>query len=105
MALEVKKNFNEEKESWIIYPIGELDIYTSPNFKETLKEVIEEKKVDITIDGRDLDYIDSTGLGVLIGALKNLKEYNKNIIVTNIKPNIKKLFDITGLNKVFIVKG
>ncbi|MTI49779.1 MAG: STAS domain-containing protein [Firmicutes bacterium] len=104
MALEVIKNFNDENQCWIIKPTGELDIYTSPNFKEILNEIIEEKRADITIDGEKLEYIDSTGLGVLISALKKLKENEHNITIINIKANIKKLFNITGLNKVFIIK-
>lgn len=104
MALEVIKNFNDEKQSWIISPVGELDIYTSPNFKEILNDLIETKSADIIIDGEKLEYIDSTGLGVLISVLKKLKEKEYNITIINIKPNINKLFNITGLNKVFIIK-
>ena len=59
---------------------------------------------DVILDGEELVYMDSTGLGVLISGLKKLKEKGKNIILINIRPNINKLFDITGLNKVFIIK-
>lgn len=104
MALSVIKNFDDEMGVWIINPVGEIDIYTSPKFKEMLNEIIEDKKSDLIIDGENLDYIDSTGLGVLISALKKLKEDEYKIILKNIKPNIKKLFDITGLDKVFVIK-
>ncbi len=104
MALSVIKKYDEKMGVWVINPVGEIDIYTSPKFKELLNELIEEKKADLVIDGNDLDYIDSTGLGVLISALKKLKEEGYKITLKNIKPNINKLFDITGLNKVFVIK-
>jgi len=104
MSLEISKKFDEEGNVWIIEPVGEVDIYTSPQFKEILLSTIEEKPVDIAIDGKSLSYIDSTGLGVLISALKKAKENNKSIIITNIKPNIKKLFSLTSLDKVFTIK-
>jgi len=105
MALNVDKSYNEEKESWVLKPQGEIDIYTAPKFKEILLNVIESKESDIIIDGEKLEYIDSTGLGVLISGLKKLKKTDKNIMIINLRPNIVKLFEITGLNKVFVVKG
>lgn len=105
MGLKVDKSFNEEKEVWVLKLHGEIDIYTAPKFKETLLNVIETRDSDIIIDGEHLEYIDSTGLGVLISGLKKLKETDNNITIINLRPNISKLFEITGLNKVFIVKG
>ena len=52
-----------------------------------------------------LDYIDSTGLGVMIGVLKKLKMDNKEIYILNPKSNVKKIFTITGLDKIFKVEG
>ncbi|NLL60656.1 MAG: STAS domain-containing protein, partial [Tissierellia bacterium] len=45
-----------------------------------------------------------TGLGVLMSIYKNMKERNLNFKIVNLKPNIYKLFDITGLNKVFDIR-
>jgi anti-sigma B factor antagonist len=45
------------------------------------------------------------GLGVLIGALKRIKEQDRNIYLKELKPNVEKLFNITGLDKIFIVEG
>lgn len=104
MGLEVIKKYDENNNMWILKLVGEIDIYTAPEFKETLLNIVEENDTDILIDGERLDYIDSTGLGVLISGLKRIKEKEKNIIITDIKQNIKKLFTITGLNKVFIIK-
>ena len=104
MSLEIKYNLTSEN-NIEIKPVGEVDIYTSPELKNKIFQLIEEKNQDILINGEGLDYIDSTGLGVLMGIYKKLQEKSLNIKVINLKPNIYKLFDITGLNKVFNIQG
>ncbi|RKD22256.1 anti-sigma B factor antagonist [Caminicella sporogenes DSM 14501] len=104
MALDIKKSFNDEKKVWNVELTGEVDIYTSNILKETLNELILKEETDIVLDCEKLDYIDSTGLGVLIGILKRLKNNEKNIIIANPKSNISKLFKITGLDKIFIME-
>jgi len=53
----------------------------------------------------NLDYIDSTGLGVMIGILKRLKIENKEVYIEKPKNNVRKIFNITGLDKVFKMEG
>lgn len=104
MALDTTVNYDHEKNYWVVKPDGEVDIYTSPKMKEVLIDSLKEKDADILIDCNNLEYVDSTGLGVLISVLKRVRESGNNIIITNLKPNIRKLFDITGLDKVFIIE-
>ncbi|HOQ01064.1 MAG TPA: STAS domain-containing protein [Acetivibrio clariflavus] len=80
---------------------GEIDIYTSNELKEKLYNIVDTNKKDLIIDCKELDYIDSTGLGIFVGALKKAKQYEKKVVIINLKDNIKKLFTITGLDKVF----
>ncbi|HOK49839.1 MAG TPA: STAS domain-containing protein [Sedimentibacter sp.] len=102
MSLEIESKL--QGKDVVIRPIGEVDIYTSPELKNSVLSLIEDKKTDIVIDGESLDYIDSTGLGVLMCIYKKLQEKNLNFKIVNLKPNIYKLFDITGLNKVFDIR-
>ena len=81
---------------------GEIDIYTAAEFKKQLNTAIDEGRGDLHLDCSELQYMDSTGLGVLIGALKRMKEQDRNIYLANLKPNVRKLFSITGLDKIFI---
>lgn len=83
---------------------GEVDIYTSQELKEKLYKIVEDYREDLLIDCKDLNYIDSTGLGIFVGALKKVKQYEKKIVLTNLKENIKKLFIITGLDKIFVIE-
>lgn len=92
-----------DKDTHIILS-GEIDIYTSQSFKDKLNEVVSSCQGDIYIDCKELTYIDSTGLGILVGALKEIRKNDNNIYIFNIKDNIKKLFIITGLDKLFIIK-
>jgi anti-sigma B factor antagonist len=102
MSLEIE---NKIQDSIIeIKPIGEVDIYTSPKLKNQIFALIEERNTDIIIDGKSLEYIDSTGLGVLMSIYKKMQENSLNLNIINLKPNIYKLFDITGLNKVFNIR-
>lgn len=102
MSLEIENKIQDKLIE--IKPIGEVDIYTSPDLKNKVFELIEEKKSDLIINGESLDYIDSTGLGVLMSIYKKMQENNLNFKIINLKPNIYKLFDITGLNKVFNIQ-
>lgn len=82
---------------------GEIDIYTAAQFKENLYRLVDNSVKDIVIDCDGLDYIDSTGLGIFVGALKKARLTNRNISLENIRDNIRKLFNITGLDKLFII--
>lgn len=98
--------FKEEKlEEYIkIKLFGELDICTCEDFKKKIHTVIQNNLMDLKIDFENLNYIDSTGLGILVGALKETKKNNNSIYVYNLKENIKKLFVITGLDKLFTIE-
>jgi anti-sigma B factor antagonist len=102
MSLEIEKKIQDDIIE--IKPIGEVDIYTSPELKNKIFALIEERNTDIIIDGECLEYIDSTGLGVLMSIYKKMQENNLNFKIVNLKSNIYKLFDITGLNKVFNIR-
>lgn len=102
MSLIINTNNNEDYIE--ILPIGEIDIYTSPMFKKEVIDIINAENKNIVVNSERLDYLDSTGLGVFMSILKTIKEKNLSIKLINVKPNIFKLFDITGLNKIFNIE-
>lgn len=105
MSLEVYTQYNQEKNEWEVNIEGEIDIYTAGKLKETLNKILDEKNVNLRVDLKELNYIDSTGLGVFIGVLRRLKEKGNHLIMLNTKSNIRKLLNITGLDKIFIIEG
>jgi len=100
MSLQIQSKFNEELEKWDIIAIGEVDISTAPKLRETLDDAYQEKMADIQIYLDDLNYIDSTGLGVIIGAYGRMQQSKNKIILLNPKDNIKRLLNITSLDRI-----
>ena len=83
---------------------GEIDIYSAPDFKKKLYEAIADGRRDVVLDCSGLSYIDSMGLGILVGALKRVKEQGHNIAIKKPVSNVRKLLRITGLDKVFVIE-
>lgn len=80
---------------------GEVDVYTAPQLKEKIVQHIESGCVNILVDLEHVGFIDSSGLGVLVGALRRAKERSGVIRLICTRENILKIFRITGLDKVF----
>lgn len=97
-------NAKNSNNNIIIELKGEIDIYSAPSFKESLTKFYEAAESDVILDCSNLSYIDSMGLGILVGALKHVREKDHNIIIRNPKPTVRKLFKITGLDKAFIIE-
>lgn len=101
MSLDLEKTYLENEETWLVELNGELDINTSNYVKENLNSILDERLSHIRIDCDGLVYIDSTGIGILISILKRVKKGEYSIKFINTGDNIKRLFNVTGLNKVF----
>ncbi len=86
-----------------VFLSGEVDVGNCGIFKEELGKIIEKATGDIILDFTSLDYIDSAGLGILVGVYKRLLEKNLSMKVVNANDYIKKLFRITKLETLFTV--
>lgn len=80
---------------------GELDAYTSSRFREAVIESIENGSASLIISMLSVEYIDSSGLGALVGGLKRASERQGKILIVCDQPQVRKVFEITGLEKVF----
>jgi anti-sigma B factor antagonist len=80
---------------------GEVDLYTAPEFKERMVELIETGKKRIVVDLSKATFIDSTTLGVLVGGVKRLRPAGGSLALVCTDENITKIFEITGLDRVF----
>lgn len=98
MNLEV--NTKREENKHIVQLSGEIDVYTAPRLKETLIPISKQKGIEIIIDLSGIDYIDSTGLGVFIGTLKEADNNGSKLKIIGAKERISRLFSITGLDEV-----
>jgi anti-sigma B factor antagonist len=101
MALRIDSKFTKSGNYWQIKPVGEVDIANVAKFRNALNEAYETERADIRLDASELSYIDSTGLGVIIGAFGRTQESGHQIYIENPRANVKKLLQITSLDKIF----
>jgi anti-sigma B factor antagonist len=82
---------------------GEVDVYTAPRLREKLVELVSEGRYKIVVDLEGVDFLDSTGLGVLVGGLKRFRSHDGDLTLVCTQHRILKVFEITGLTKVFSI--
>jgi anti-sigma B factor antagonist len=80
---------------------GEVDVYTSPRLKQEMVDLLNKGTTRLVIDLSAVDYLDSTGLGVLIGGLKRAREREGDLRLICDNLRILRIFEITGLTKIF----
>ena len=84
---------------------GEIDVYTAPRLRQAIIDLVEGGATRIVVDMEKVDFLDSTGLGVLVGGLKRVKDKDGSMKLVATQDRILKIFDITGLSKVFPIFG
>jgi anti-sigma B factor antagonist len=93
-----------ERDGYAVLSVrGEVDVYTAPKFRERLIELVSDGKHRIIVDLEGVDFLDSTGLGVLVGGLKRLRSHDGDLLLVCTQSRILKVFEITGLTKVFSI--
>ncbi|MFI5905880.1 STAS domain-containing protein [Dactylosporangium sp. NPDC051541] len=80
---------------------GEVDVYTAPRLREKLVELVEQGARHVVVDLSRVEFLDSTGLGVLVGALKRLRAVNGTFGLVCAHERLLKIFRITALDRVF----
>ena len=105
MSIKINSMLDTTNNSWEVSLGGELDVSTADEIKKELHKLVDEKNIDMRLNLENLDYIDSTGLGVIIGILKRLKIESKEVYIEKPKNNVRKIFSITGLDKIFKLEG
>jgi anti-sigma B factor antagonist len=83
--------------------VGSLDIATSPTVRAALTSASERGSHRLVVDLTQVDFLDSTGLGALIGGQRRAKEFNGEVRLVAKEGQILRLLRITGLLKVFAV--
>jgi len=82
---------------------GEVDIYTTPQFKEAVTEILQQGHIHIIINLTDVSYMDSSGFGTLLSATKRLRPQNGGIFLVGCNEAVSRMLDITRLNTIFTV--
>jgi anti-sigma B factor antagonist len=82
---------------------GEIDVYTAPKLRDKITELVADGIYTIVIDMESVEFLDSTGLGVLVGGLKKVRAHDGSLELICTQDRLLKIFRITGLAKVFVI--
>jgi anti-sigma B factor antagonist len=82
---------------------GEIDVYTAPRLRDKITELVADGVYHLIIDMESVEFLDSTGLGVLVGGLKKVRAHDGSLQLICTQERLLKIFRITGLAKVFTI--
>ncbi|MDY0406892.1 STAS domain-containing protein [Virgibacillus sp. 179-BFC.A HS] len=94
----------QDEETAVLAAAGEVDAYTAPKLKEALLPLTKKENFLVKVDLKDVSYMDSTGLGVFISALKSTKENNSSMKLVHLQDRVLRLFEITGLIEIMDIE-
>ncbi len=87
---------------WAVIDVeGEVDVYTAPKLRERIISLLDEQRTRIIVNLQGVTFMDSTGLGVLVGGLKRVKERGGELAIAGAHGTVHRVLGVTGLNAVF----
>jgi anti-sigma B factor antagonist len=102
--MELTLNVHSDTPEFTVIEVGgEIDVYTAPKLREKLISLVEAGSYRMIVDMEGVEFLDSTGLGVLVGGLKRVRAQDGWIDLVCTQSRILRIFKITGLNKVFSI--
>ena len=102
--MELTLDVHSETPGFTVIAVGgEIDVYTAPKLREKLISLVEAGSYQLIVDMEGVEFLDSTGLGVLVGGLKRVRAHDGWIDLVCRQSRILRIFRITGLNKVFSI--
>ena len=104
-GVDLSLETRQEDGNTIIEVGGEIDVYTAPKLRDKITELVGNGNYNLVIDMEKVDFLDSTGLGVLVGGLKKVRAHDGSMRLICNQERLLKIFRITGLAKVFVIHG
>lgn len=99
--MDLALSTRDEGDRTVVQVTGEVDVYTAPKLREQLVSLVDAGRYHIVVDMESVEFLDSTGLGVLVGGLKRVRTHDGTLRLVCTQERILKIFRITGLTKVF----
>jgi anti-sigma B factor antagonist len=97
--LELRISVNGDGPRRTIKLEGECDIASAPALREAFRPLIPPDVTDLVVDVHDLDFIDSTGLGVIVGALRRIREGGGELTLAGAKGAVQRVLEVTRLDQ------
>ena len=101
--MDLSVSTHEAGDVTVVAISGEIDVYTAPKLRDTLTELVGSGAYRLIIDMDQVEFLDSTGLGVLVGGLKKVRAHDGSMDIVCSQERLLKIFTITGLSKVFSI--
>ncbi|MEU4510821.1 STAS domain-containing protein [Nonomuraea wenchangensis] len=101
--MELKVSTRSHAGFALVAVTGEIDLYTAPHLQSEFTRLLQEGPNRVVIDMSAVDFCDSTGMNVLLSALKRMKEQGGTLEVASPRPAVRKILQVTGLDSVFTV--
>jgi len=87
---------------WTVVDVeGEVDVFTAPKLRERIIGLLGDERQQLVINLERVAFMDSTGLGVLVGGLKRVKEHEGTLALAGAQGTVLRVLNVTGLNAVF----
>lgn len=83
---------------------GEVDLFTAPELKKAVADEIDSGRIRVVVDLAETTFLDSSGLGVLVGALQRLRDRGGALSIVNVDAAIARTFSITGLDQILAIR-
>jgi anti-sigma B factor antagonist len=103
--VELTLNSRVQDGRTLLEVVGEVDVYTAPALRDRISDLIDAGQHALVVDLGGVEFLDSTGLGVLVAGLNRAKEVGGSLTLVCPQERVLKLFRITGLDEVFTVHG
>ena len=102
--VELRVSSRSQADHTIVAASGEIDLYTAPRLAAELNSVLaRDDAARIVVDMSGVDFCDSTGMNVLLSALKRAREQGGELELAGPRPAVRKILQVTGLDTVFTV--
>jgi anti-sigma B factor antagonist len=89
----------DERGGWaVVRASGDLDLTTAPRLREAVVTIVVNGQPRVVLDLQAVDFVDSTGLGVLVGLLKRTRSQGGDLRLVSTRPSLRKVLDLTGLH-------
>jgi anti-sigma B factor antagonist len=90
----------EDREGWAVARVsGDLDLTTAPRLREQIVRVVSNGQAQVVLDLEGVDFVDSTGLGVLVGLLKRTRSQGGDLRVVSTRTSFRKILELTALER------
>ncbi|MDP1818821.1 MAG: STAS domain-containing protein [Acidimicrobiales bacterium] len=96
----------EQSDGWAVARVhGDVDVATAPRLREQLIAIVTGGEANIVLDLDGVDFLDSTGLGVIVGVLKRVRTLGGDLRIVCSRPGVCRVFEITALNRTLPLAG